>query len=121
MSDFPSINSLLGKPGKNAPASGTASGAGANFSANGTAEEKFAKKIHEMDLKDKEKMVAKQAAVYGLPYTDLSALPITAEALRVIPEELALEKKVICFFNVAEEIRLGCVVYNDEIKELAYQ
>lgn len=117
MSDFPSISSLLGKSGKKPVVANAPQGVGTNQSA----EEKFAKKIHEIDLKTKEKMVAKQAAVFGLPHIDLSAVPITAEALRIIPEELAVAKRTICFFSIIEEIRLGCVDYTDEIKELAYQ
>ncbi len=117
MSDFPSINSLLGKSGKKPAGAVPASGVGPNQDV----EKKFEKKLHEIDLKTKEKMVAKQAASFGLPYIDLSAFPISSEALRVIPEEQSREQKVICFFSVAEEMRLGCVDYTDEIKELAYQ
>ena len=111
MSDFPSINSLLGKSGKKpaVPAPGQ------------DVTEKFTKKIQEIDLKTKEEMVAKQAATLGLPHIDLSAFPITGEALRIIPEELAMEKKVICFFSITDEMRLGAVDYTEEIKELAYQ
>ncbi len=113
MSDFPSINSLLGKSGKKPVSPAPVAG--------GDTEEKFAKKMRDIDLKTKEELVVKQAAVAGLQHIDLSAIPITAEALRTIPEKLARDKKVICFFSVAEYMRIGCVEYNDEIKELAYQ
>lgn len=117
MSDFPSINSLLGKSGKKPVVP--------SFSAAPTpsqdAAEKFAKKIQEIDLKTKEEMVAKQAASLNLGYIDLSAFPISGEALRIIPEDLAKEKGVICFFSTVDEIRLGCINYTDEIQELAYQ
>lgn len=115
MSDFPSINSLLGKAGKK-PTSAP-QGVGTNQDV----EEKFAKKIHEIDLKTKEGLVAKQAVAYGLQHIDLTGVPIAAEALRIIPEELARDKEIICFFSVGEDMRLGVVDYNDEIKELAYQ
>ncbi|MEK7131809.1 MAG: ATPase, T2SS/T4P/T4SS family, partial [Patescibacteria group bacterium] len=117
MSDFPSINSLLGKSGKKPATASALPGTDTGQ----VAEEKFAKKLQEIDLKTKEEMVAKQAASFGLPYIDLSAFPITGEALRIIPEELAEEKKIICFFSTVEEIRLGGVDYTEEIKELAYQ
>jgi type IV pilus assembly protein PilB len=116
MSDFPSINSLLGKSGKKASAS-----APPGLGANQETEEKFEKKIHEIDIKAKEEIIAKQAASLGLSYIDLSVFPITAEALRIIPEELAREKKIICFFSTVEDIRLGAINYGEEIKELAYQ
>lgn len=116
MSDFPSINSLLGQS-KSKPSGAAASPAGASQDAG----KKFEKKIHEIDLKAKEELVAKNAASLGLGYIDLSAFPITAEALKTISEKDATEQKVICFFNVPGEIRLGCVEYNDAISELAYQ
>ncbi len=117
MSDFPSINSLLGKSGK-PPAGAPAPSAAVP---NQDATEKFEKKIQEIDLKTKEEMVAKQAATLGLGYIDLSSFPISSEAMRVIPEEQAQEQKIVCFFYVGEEMRLGCVNYTEEIKELAYQ
>ncbi len=119
MSDFPSINSLLGKSGKPPGASAVPTPA-AIPNSQGT-EEKFAKKLRDIDLKTKEEMVAKQAAALGLSHIDLSAFPITGEALRIIPEELALEKKIVCFYSTSEDMRLGSVDYTEEIKELAYQ
>jgi type II secretory ATPase GspE/PulE/Tfp pilus assembly ATPase PilB-like protein len=115
MSDFPSINSLLGKTTKK-PA-GTAQGVGANQDV----EEKFAKKMHDIDLKSKEELAVKQATALGLQHIDLSAIPITSEALRIIPEELSREKKFICFFSVGDEMKFGAVDYNEDIKELVYQ
>src|SRR3989338_1185973 len=117
MSDFPSINSLLGKSGKKPATAGALPGTDTGE----VAEEKFAKKMQEIDLKTKEEMTAKQAVASGLPYIDLSAFPITGEALRIIPEEMAVAKKIICFFSTVEDIRLGAVNYSEEIKELAYQ
>ena len=118
MSDFPSINSLLGKSKKPSPAP-----AGSVVPQNGSAtvEEKFAKKIQEIDIKTKEEIVAKNAASLGLPHIDLTGFAIAAEALGTIPEAEAREKNVICFFNAAGEIRLGCVNYSETISELAYQ
>ena len=60
MSDFPSINSLLGKAGKKPAAANALPGTDAGA----VAEEKFAKKIKEIDLKTKEELVAKQAGNY---------------------------------------------------------
>ncbi|MBP6859624.1 MAG: type II/IV secretion system protein [Candidatus Magasanikbacteria bacterium] len=116
MSDFPSINSLLGKSNqKSSSATPTTGGT------QGGAEEKFDKKIHEIDLKNKEELVAQKASSLGLPYIDLSAFPITAESLKTIAEPIAMEQKVICFFNIPGEIRIGCIEYGDQIQELAYQ
>jgi type II secretory ATPase GspE/PulE/Tfp pilus assembly ATPase PilB-like protein len=116
MSDFPSINNLLGKSGKGASRANSMLP-----SANDGAEEKFDKKIHQMDLKNKEDLVSQQAASLGLPYIDLTSFPITMEALKTITEKDAATQQVICFFNVPGEIRLACINFNDQIKELAYQ
>lgn len=121
MSDFPSINSLLGKSANKPTNSVVPSETDINNPVGGNAQEKFAKKIHEIDLKTKEQLVAKQAAAYGLQYIDLAGFPISAEALRIVPEDLAMTKKIVCFFSTSEEMRLGSVEYNDEIEELAYQ
>ncbi len=75
----------------------------------------------EIDVKSKEEVVAKNAAVLGLPYIDLTGFAIAAEALGTITEAEAKEKNVICFFNAAGEIRLGGVNPNEAITELAYQ
>jgi len=115
MSDFPSISSLL--PGKQGDDKGAKKAPGGLE----TTEEKFSKKMKEIDIKSKEEETGAKAATIGLPYIDLSAFPVASEALRVIPEEIARQKKVVCFFFLSDEMRLGCVEYNDEIKEMAYQ
>jgi type IV pilus assembly protein PilB len=115
MSDFPSISSLL--PGKQGDDKGAKKAPGGLE----TTEEKFSKKMKEIDIKSKEEETQSAAAVAGLPFIDLSAFPVASEALRVIPEEIARQNKVVCFFFLSDEMRLGCVEYNDEIKEMAYQ
>lgn len=116
MSDFPSINSLLGSSGQNALAKKSVAADPSQDVA-----QKFDKKIQEMDIKTKEDLVRQQAAILGISYIDLSAFPITAEALKIIPEKTAIQQQVICFFNIPGEIRLGCVEYTDTVQELAYQ
>src|SRR3989339_296166 len=118
MTDFPSIGSLLGKSAKKDPAAKAASSASKDI--NGV-EEKFEKKMHEIDLKKKEELTSKQASSLGLQYIDLAAFPINAESLKTITKNVAIEQKVICFYNVPGEIKLGCTEYTDSIKELAYQ
>lgn len=114
MTDFPSINDLVSKGGKKSDAT-QALGPGND------PQSKFKKKMEEIDVKDKEKLVAGAAAGAGLSHIDLSAFPVTAEALKIIPEEVAREKKIICFFASPEEIRLGAVEANEAAKELVYQ
>jgi type II secretory ATPase GspE/PulE/Tfp pilus assembly ATPase PilB-like protein len=108
MTDFPSISDLIKKPG--ATPSGTPS-----------TQEKFDAKMREMDIKSKEEETASRAGTLNLPYISLSAFPISAEALKVIPEADAREKKVICFYFAPDDLRIGITDLTPEIEEFAYQ
>ncbi|KKP59419.1 MAG: Type IV-A pilus assembly ATPase PilB [Candidatus Magasanikbacteria bacterium GW2011_GWC2_34_16] len=68
---------------------------------------KFAHKIEDISIKEKEDEAQNKAAAANLPYIDLSSFPVSAEALRVIPEEIARDKKIVCFYFSAGEIRVG--------------
>jgi len=122
-SDFPSISDLTKKgsagasPGKKASKKTSA----APLADHDSAQEKFTEKMQEIGLKEKEEQVAAQAAQVGMPYLDLTAFPVSSEALRAIPEELAREKKVVCFFFTPEQVRLGTVEATEEVKEIAFQ
>ncbi|MDP1709368.1 MAG: hypothetical protein Q8L21_00575, partial [Candidatus Komeilibacteria bacterium] len=115
MPSLPSINDLLKKKPA-APAIGKKPVEDIN-----SVESKFEHKMKEIDLKEKEALTAGQAAGSGADYIDLSKFPISAEALRVLPEETAKAKKAICFLFTGEELRLGVLAKNAEIEELAYQ
>ncbi len=85
------------------------------------AQQQFKEKIKSMEIKNFESLAAAQAVKLGLPYIDLSALPILGEALRVIPEAVARTKKIICFYFTPEEIRVACVDYAADLDEFVYQ
>lgn len=113
MSDgFPSINDLIKKsaPAKKSTASDLDS-----------AQVKFTKKMDEIKIKELEDQTAQRAISLGLQYVDLTAFPISAEALKVIPEQLAREKKIICFYYTPEEIRLASVEPVAEGDDFVYQ
>jgi len=114
MTDFPSISDLSAKGGKKSAAT-------AALGVGNDPQTKFNKKMGEIEVKDKEKLVAEAAVAAGLPHIDLSVFPVTAEALKIVPEVTAKEKKVICFFATPEEIRLGSIEASEEAKEMAYQ
>jgi len=82
---------------------------------------KFEKKMTEINIAEKEKQTEEKAAKLGLPHIDLSNFPVSAEALRAIPEEAAREKKTVCFYYSLEQIRIGCVEKTKEAEEIAYQ
>ena len=115
MPSLPSINDLLKKK-STAPVAGKKPLEDVN-----SVESKFEHKMKEIDLKEKESLTAGQAAGTGAAYIDLGKFPISAEALRVLPEETAKAKKAICFLFTGEELRLGVLAKNAEIEELAYQ
>lgn len=107
MSNFPSINDLIKKPSAPSKKGGV----------DENAQTKFTKKMKEIGIKSQEKLTEEEAVKAGLPYIDLSAFPISSEALRIVPEEVARQKKVICFYFSTEELRLGTVNLTDEVKQ----
>lgn len=108
-SNFPSINDLIpGGDQKPTPSYSSAQG-------------KFQKKMSEIDIKEKEELVKKAAGSLGLPYIDLASFPVAAEALKVVPEDLAKEIGAICFYYAADEIRLGCLEKTEAVDELVFQ
>ncbi len=117
-SEFPSISSLMPKkPAANgAPARKLAAKAPVN-----SPTEKFEQQMKKIELKEKEEMGRAYAQSLGLPYIDLSAFPVAAESLRMIPEEIVKEKGVICFYATPEEIRVGCLEPSKEIEEFIFE
>lgn len=97
MSDFPSLQQLIKKGPANTPAPGS------------DVEEKFAKKMKSVGEKEKETETQRYAQMTGVPYINLERFPISMEALRQLPREMAAELGVICFFFEGEEFRLGAI------------
>ncbi len=121
MSDFPSISDLTKKgDGGAGPTKGQKSVRVPPVSQD-SVQEKFTQKMQQIGLQEKEVQVAAAAAAIGLPYLDLGAFPVSSEALRAIPEEIAKEKRVVCFFFTPEQIRLGAVEASENVKELVFQ
>ena len=77
-------------------------------------EEKLDQKIRDIDIKEKEKIVAEKAALTGVGYINLKGFPIQVEAISVIPEIAASEAKTLCFYRTDDELRFGIVDLNDE-------
>ena len=84
--------------------------------------EKFAKKMDAMQKDTTEQLAASHAATLNLPYIDLRKFPIAPEAIMLIPEKVARQLQVVCFYRDADSFRLAAVVPEDErVKELMYQ
>ncbi len=114
MSDFPSISDLVGKKQTTQPT------AVPTNSVN-SAQAKFSQKMQQITTHDKEGLAEARAAQLGLAYIDLAAFPVSSEALRTIPEELARRNKVICFYFTPEELRVGTTQPGELVDEFVYQ
>jgi type IV pilus assembly protein PilB len=119
--DFPSINNIL-KPtsASTTPINDATDLVKGNEDIEST-EVKFTEKMKEIEIKEKEHIIKQQAEEQGLPYIDLSGFPVSAEALRALPEKLAREKKAVCFFYNTDQLRVGAIEKNSEVEELLYQ
>lgn len=72
-----------------------------------SAQAKLLSKQEEIKNKEIEKRTQASAQSLGLSYIDLVGFPISSEALSLIPEEEAIENKVICFFYDGKNIRVA--------------
>ncbi len=77
----------------------------------------FAKKQEEIKIKEIEKQTEAQAKSNGLDYINLFGFPISPEAIALIPEEVARELKLVCFFYDGKNIRLACLEQTAEVTE----
>lgn len=116
MSNFPSIKDLLSKSKSDKDSSDTKKPVGKK-----TTQEKFEAKMREMDLKAKEKKIESQATASHVSHINLSKVPISTEALRIIPEAEAQKKQTICFYTAPDKIKIGSLKITPEITEYAYQ
>ncbi len=112
---FPSINDLIKKPA----AAGTKKKVDPKDIDNPLV--KFDQKMEEINLKQKEEEAQIKAAELGVPYIDLSAFPVSSEALKAIPEAVAREKNIICFYFTSDELRVGVLDPTLDYKEFIYQ
>ncbi len=82
-------------------------------------EEALEEKMETLKLNQQEEELKQKAAQLGLGYINLKGLPIVPEALELIDENEAREKRVICFlYKPGREIRLATSEYNQTMKGL---
>lgn len=87
-----------------------------------TVQEAFEEKMSEVRLKEKEVEAEKRAQTLKIPYVNLKGFPISPEALRQIPEEIAQQLKAVCFLFTGSEIRLASLQPDAEpVKDLLFQ
>ncbi len=119
MSDLPSIADLLKKPTDDgaAPAAAAKKPLKPVVDLNSVAT-KFSTKMSDIKIKEREAVVAGMAQAQGVPYIDLKAFPVSAEALRVIPEKQARELSAVCFLYSNDELRVAALAKTPEIEAL---
>ncbi|MFH1236628.1 MAG: GspE/PulE family protein [Parcubacteria group bacterium] len=69
--------------------------------------DKFEEKMHEIDIKEKERLTQERAIELGIDYIMLKGFPIATEVLSLIPEEDARRLKTVAFVRSGDELRLG--------------
>ncbi len=57
--------------------------------------------------KEEEDLARILSEKYGLTYTDLSVVPVSTEALRLIPEDVARKAEMVAFNKVAKKVSVG--------------
>ena len=70
-------------------------------------------KIWDINLGQKEEALEKKAKKMWFNYVNFSRVKIQLEALNIIPELVARELSIICFFAVQKKIRIAVVDEND--------
>lgn len=87
-----------------------------------TIQQAFEEKMSEVRLKEKEVEAEKRAKSLRLPYLNLKGFPISPEALRQVPEEMARELSAVCFLFTGSEIRVASINPESEpVKDLLFQ
>lgn len=77
------------------------------------AQEKFSQKMTQIGQQGLEIETQRLAQSLGIPYLDLQHFPISQEALRQVPQDIAEAKQVVCFFATPDEVRVGAVDPSD--------
>jgi type IV pilus assembly protein PilB len=75
-------------------------------------EEKQIKQLEEFKKKEEEDLAQIVAGRNGLEYADLGPIPINMDALRVIPEHIARETRVVGFSLIGKKIKVGVLSPN---------
>lgn len=87
-----------------------------------TVQQAFEEKMSEVRLKEKEVEAEKRAASLKVPYVNLKGFPISPEALRQVPEEMAKQLQTVCFLYTGPEIRVASLQPDAEpVKDLLFQ
>ena len=84
-------------------------------------EEAEEKKLDEIRHKEEEDLAEILSKKYGLPYTDLSVVPVNTMALLLVPEDIAREAKLAAFGLKGNTVSVGILTPNNEHVEKALE
>jgi len=110
MPDLPSVDDLLENEGDNVVKKKHPS----LHLSSPDIEKKFSKKMDVIKRKELEVEAQRSSVQMGFPHIDLQKFPITSEALKQIPREMAEKLEVVCFFSIPDEVRIGAIDPNQE-------
>ena len=80
-------------------------------------EDKQNKKIQDLYTQEEEDLAELLGARYGIPYIDLTGIPINTDALRLINEQEARVNKVACFGIIGKKVQVAAATpQKDETK-----
>lgn len=77
------------------------------------ASDKLQEKLEEIRIETSEKETEQRAVSLGLPFINLVGFPIGPEIISLIPEEEAAGHRVVAFFHMENQIRIGVVDPDD--------
>jgi len=82
---------------------------------------KLKSKLSAIQTSDEEEKIKQKAGALGLAYIDLTEFPISAEALRMVPENICREQKLVCFVYAGDELRFAAAdPENTEIEKIMH-
>jgi len=81
--------------------------------------EKLQKKMTEIRIKELENAAKEKASTLSFPYINLVGFPISGDTLNAIPEKLAQQEKVVCFYNSNDAVKIASPEpTNPKLKEI---
>ncbi|MEI6528051.1 MAG: GspE/PulE family protein [bacterium] len=88
-------------------------------------ETKQEKKLEELRKKEEEDIVRLLSTKYGLDFIDLHLIPINADALNIIKEDVSREAKIVCYDKIGKRLKMAILSPKNEkavaiIKQLEY-
>ncbi len=87
-----------------------------------SAQDKLAKKMEDIRLKELERETEAKARSLGIEYIDLVGFPVSPEAISLVPRAQAEKANLVAFFYGADAVKIGALDPMDpQVEEIKYQ